>query len=126
MDEVLGTARLPIDFVRVLSAQFILTGCDGTHLSTDLRKVGGLHAFLFRLTAGAAPVPGLAELALLGFDQDGEAHILHLLFSFPIGPHEPNQRLFGCCGELPAERPPTITGIPVASFGAWHAIGSVS
>ena len=74
--EVLETGRLPDSFVGALSARFRVTSLNGTPLSTDLRKGGGLHAFLGRLTAEAAAVPGLAELTLLGVDQDGGSHIL--------------------------------------------------
>ena len=118
--EVLGSCLLPVDFVRALSARFRLTGPNGTPLSTDLWK-GRVHTFLGRLTAEAAPVLGLAERTLLGVDRDGEAHILHSLFSVPVGPYDPGQWLFGCRGELPAEGLPTITKIPVASFAAQRA-----
>ena len=103
-----------------------MTSLDWTPLSTDLQKGGGLHAFLGRLTAEAAPVPGLAELTLLGVDQDGGAHILHSLFSVPVGPYDPDRRLFGCHGELPTEGLPAITEIPVASFVALRAVSAVS
>ena len=99
--EVLETGRLPDNFVGALLARFRVTSLDGTPLSADLRKGGGLHAFLGRLTAEAAAVPGLAELTLLGVDQDGGAHILHSLFSVLVGPYDPDRRLFGCRGELP-------------------------
>ena len=49
--EVLETGRLPYTFVGALSSRFRVTGLDGAPLSTDLRKGGGLHAFLGRLTA---------------------------------------------------------------------------
>ena len=88
--EVLETGRLPDTFVGALSSRFRVTGLDGAPLSTDLRKGGGLHAFLGRLTAEAAAVPGLAELTLLGVDQDGGAHILHSLFSVPVVPYDPD------------------------------------
>ena len=52
--EVLGTIRLPDSFVWALLARFQLTGPDGTPLSTDLRKGGGVHTFLGRLTAEEA------------------------------------------------------------------------
>ena len=81
---------------------------------------------LGRLTAEVAPVPRLAELTLLGVDQDRGAHILHLLFSVPVGPYDPDRRLFGCHGELPTEGIPAITEIPVASFVALHAVSAVS
>ena len=119
--EVLETGRLPDNFVGALSARFRVTSLDGTPLSTDLRKGGGLHAFLGRLTAEAAPVPGLAELTLLGVDRDGGAHILHSLFSVPVGPYDPDRRLFGCRGEIPTEGLPAITEILMASFAALRA-----
>ena len=78
-----------------------MTSLDGTPLSTDLRKGGGIHAFFGRLTAEAAAVPGFSELTLLGVDRDGGAHIHYLLFSVPVGPYHSDRRLFGCRGELP-------------------------
>ena len=64
--EVLGTGRPPNGFVGALSARFRLTGPDGNPLSTDLQKGGEIHAFLCRLTAEVAPVPGSADLMLVG------------------------------------------------------------
>ena len=58
--EVLKTGRLLDNFVGALSARFRVTSLDGTPLLTDLRKGGGLHAFLGRLTTEAAAVLGLA------------------------------------------------------------------
>ena len=98
----------------------------GPPLSTDLRKGGGVHAFLGSLTAEVAPVSRLAELMILGFDWDGGSHILNSLFSVPVGPYDPDQRLFGCRGELPLVGLPAITEIPVASFAALHAVSAVS
>ena len=103
-----------------------MTSLDGTPFSTDLRKGGGLHAFLGRLTAEVAPVPGLAELTLLGVDQDGGAHILHSLFSVPVVPYDPYRWLFGYRRELPIEGLPAITEIPMASFEALRAVSAVS
>ena len=74
---------------------------NGTPLSTHLRKGKGLHAFHGFVTAEAAPVPGLTELMLLEVNRDRGAHILHLLFSVPVGPYDPDRRLFGSCEELP-------------------------
>ena len=109
-----------------MPAWFGLTGPDGTPLSTNLWKGGRIHAFVGRLTAVASPVPELAELTLLDFDQDVGAHMFHLLLSVPVGTYDLDWRLFRCCGELPPERLPTITNIPVASFGALHAVSTVS
>ena len=82
--------------------------------------------FMGRLTAEAASVTGLAELTLLGVDRDGGAHILHSLTSVPVGPYDPEQKLFGCRRELPAEGIPAITEILVASFAALRAVSAVS
>ena len=69
--EVLGTGRIPHAFAGALSAWFRLTGPDGTPLSTDGQKGGGINAFLVRLTAEAATVLRLAKLTLMGVNQDG-------------------------------------------------------
>ena len=44
----------------------------------------------------------------------------------PGRPYDPDQRLFGCRGELPAEGLPAITEIPVASFAALRAVSAMS
>ena len=90
VSEVLGTVRLPDPFVGALPDRFLLTGPGGTPLSADGQKGGGIHAFLGRLTARAAPVPGIADIALLGFDQYRGAHILHFLFYVPVVPYNPD------------------------------------
>ena len=124
--EVLSTGRLPNTFAGVMLSRFGLTYHDGTPLSTDLRKGGGIHAFLGRLTYEVAPAPGISELTVLRFDRDRGAHILHSLFSVPVGAYNPNQRLFDCRGELPSEGIPAITKIPVVSFRERRAVGAVS
>ena len=107
--EVLSTGRLPNTFAGVMLSRFGLTYHDGTPLSTDLRKGGGIHAFLGRLTYEVAPAPGISELTVLRFDRDRGAHILHSLFSVPVGAYNPNQRLFDCCGDsLRGELPATL------------------
>ena len=73
-----------------------MTDANGEALSTEQQKSGGIHALLVRLTAGAAPVPGLGGLTLIVVDPDGEAHVLHSLFSFPVGLYNPDRQLFGC------------------------------
>ena len=54
--------------------------------------------FLGRLRTKGITFLGLAELVVLGVDRDGGAHILHLLFSVPVRPYGPDQRLIGCRG----------------------------
>ena len=126
MVKVLGTSRIPDILVEALSGRFQLTSLDGTPLLTDLWKGGGVHAFLGRLMAKAAPESGLLEFTLLGVYQDGGAHIIHSLFSVPVGPYDPKLRLFGCLRESPPEGIPSINEIPVTSFGALRAISAVS
>ena len=81
---------------------------------------------LGRLTAVAVPVPGIAELTLLGVDRDGGAHILHSILSVPVGPYDPDRIFFGCRGELFSEGLPTTNEITVASFVAQRVSSSVS
>ena len=87
MAEVLRTGRFPNGFVGDISARLRLSSSDGTPLTNNLQKGGGLHAFLGRLTAEAAPVPGLAEITLLGVDRYGGSQILNSLFSVLVGPY---------------------------------------
>ena len=75
--------------------------------------------------AEVAPVMGLAELMILGIDQDGGTHIIHSLLSVPIGPYDPDRKLFGYCREPPPKGLPAITNILVASFGALRAVNAV-
>ena len=78
-----------------------------------------------RLTAEAAPVSGLTGLTLLGIDRDRGAHILHSFFSVPVGPYDPDRRLFGCRREVPPEGLPAITEILVTYFAAWRGVSAV-
>ena len=63
---------------------------------------------------------------LLGVDRVGGAHILHSLFSVPVGPYDPDRRLFGCRGELSLNGFPAINKILVASFEALYVVSTVS
>ena len=86
---------------------------DGGYLPTELQKGGGIHAFLGCIMAEAAPVPGLEDIMLLGVDRDGGLHILHSLFSVPVGSYDPVRQLFRCCRELPSE------GLPQSRIFLW-------
>ena len=68
--EVIRTVRLPVYIFGDLSDRFQVTNAEGETLSTELRKGGGIHAFLGRLTVEADPSPGLAHLTLLAVKQD--------------------------------------------------------
>ena len=125
MAKVLGTCRLPDNFIGDLSDWFRVTDADGGVLLTEQRKGGATHAFLGRLATEAAPALSLAHLALLTVNWDGETHVLHSLFSVPVRPYNPDRRLFGCCGELPSEGLPAITDIPVAPFAVRCIVNAV-
>ena len=98
VDEVLRTGRLPNYLVRILLDLFRVTDVNGEALTTKLRQGGGIHAFLWRLTAEAAPASSLVGLTLLRVYQDGEEHSIHSFFSLLIGLYDPDRQLFGCCG----------------------------
>ena len=71
VDEVLGTSRIPNDFVGFLLDRYRVTDANGAALINKQYKGGGIHSFLGCLTDELAPVPGLAGPTLLGVDQDG-------------------------------------------------------
>ena len=61
-------------------------------------------------------VPFMTRLSLLAVDRNGEAHVLHSFFSVPVGPYDPERRLFRCRGELPSEGLPLSADISAPSF----------
>ena len=94
--EVPGTSRLPNALTKILASCFGMIHEDGGTLLTEKRAVRGLHYFLAHLTSGVDTVPILERL--LGFDQDGMVHLLHLLFSVHVGLYTTARRLFSCQG----------------------------
>ena len=66
--KVLGTVRIPDDFVGILLDRFQLTDVNEGPLYTNQHKGGGIHAFFGRLNEEAEPVFGLAVLKLFGVD----------------------------------------------------------
>ena len=93
-----------------------MTNAKGEVLSTDILSERGMHDFPGIPAAKAALPPGLERLALIAVKRDGEAHVLHSLFSVPVRPYRPERRLFVCQGELPLEGLPLIIDIPTPSF----------
>ena len=92
--EVLGSGRFPDDLVNALSARFRVVREDSGSLTTEKRSDRGVHAFLVHLASRVDPVPGFEQVALLQVDPDGMVHLLHLLFSVPVGLYSTAWRLF--------------------------------
>ena len=61
---------------------------------TEKRSVRLLPTILGHFDSRPYPVPGFEWLSLLGVDQDGTVHLLHLLFSIPVGLYSSDWRLF--------------------------------
>ena len=64
-----------------------MTDQEGGPLSLDLRYGRGLHAYLGFLAAVVDSAPRMECLALLMVNQDGEVHVIHSYFFFPMGPY---------------------------------------
>ena len=120
----MGPANSP-EIFRILSAWFLVTNAVEASLPTEIQKGGGIHTFLGRLNSEAALVHGLAGLTVLGVDQDGGVHILHSLFSVPVGPYGPDRWLFGWRRKLTLEGIPEITEILVNSFAAHRGVSAM-
>ena len=85
LSEVLGTGRLPDNFVGDLSAQFLVTNAKVEALSKEFSSCRRLHVLLRILSAKVAPSPVLEHFNLLAVDRDSDMHILYPLFSVPVG-----------------------------------------
>ena len=72
-------------------------------MSTDKRTGRGLHYFLAHLAAGVDLIPGLEQLALLGFEPDRTVHLFHSLLSVPVDLYLSTSHLFACRFELSKE-----------------------
>ena len=89
---------------------------DGTAHTPEEQSGRGLHSLLAHLALGEVRVPGLEQVTLVGFDLDGQVHLLHLLFSVLVNIYLKECRLFACPGELPAEGLPPVMAIPPDFF----------
>ena len=96
--KVLGTVRLPDNFIGALSAQFRVTNVESEALFAELRYGRGLHAFLGILATYLDQSSNLERFALLPVDWYGEMHVLHSLFSVLVGTYDPECYLSGCRG----------------------------
>ena len=94
--EVLGTGRLPRDFVEALSVRFRITREEAGPLSTEEKSIRGVHSFLAHFTSRVDLVPGFERVALMQVYLDRKVHLLHLLFSVPVGPYSTVWWLFAC------------------------------
>ena len=77
-------------------------------LLTERRSRRPLHAFLSHLASWPDSVPGIEQLTLLGVDQDGKVHLMHMLFSVLVGLYSSDRRLFACCGDMPLKYLPLV------------------
>ena len=85
MGEVLGTVRIPDNIVGALSSRFRITRADVGLLSTENRSSCGINSFLRHLASGVDLFPVFERVELMQVEQDGMVHLLHSLFSVPVG-----------------------------------------
>ena len=122
---VLGTVPFPENLVEALTGQFLAVWEEGGALSMKRRTVWGVHSLLGHLTSGVDPVPGLERLTLLGGNQDGAVHLLHSLFSVPVGLYYSPRWFSIYLGELLYYGLPPVVEIPVEAFMVRRSIRSV-
>ena len=82
---MLGDSPLPKEFVGIFSDRFQFLGEDGKALSTERRSGRTIQTFLGHLASYLDPVLGVKRLKLMGVNKDGTVHLLHSLFSVPVG-----------------------------------------
>ena len=71
------------------------------------------------------PDPELERIDLIGVDRDITVHVLHSFFSVPVGPYSTVKRIYAFSGDLTTYGLLPVTGLPVASFSVWCAVGAV-
>ena len=49
-------------------------------------------------------------------------HLLHPLFSVPVGLYFPDWRLFACCRDMPYESIPPVVELGIDAFGVSRAV----
>ena len=84
-----------------------------------------LHAFLGQLATAADPIPRFIQMVPLDVNQDIAVHLLHLLFSVPVGVYYMQRRIFAFKGELIDPGTPLVLEIPVEAFLVWRATSAV-
>ena len=67
----------------------------------------------------------MERLTLIGVDWDGMVHVLHSLFSVPVGRYYTERKLLAFSGELPTEGIPSVTDLSVDSFRVRRAVCAV-
>ena len=82
---MLGTSSLPGNLVKALSERFRDMREEVVSLLTEKRSGRGVHSFLAHIASGVDMVPGFEGVAILQVDLDGTVHLMHLLFSVPVG-----------------------------------------
>ena len=83
MVEALGTSAKPDELFAILAGRFGMVCEDGTALTLENHLGRKIHSFLAHLASGVDPITGLDRVALIGVDQDGMGHLMHLLLSVP-------------------------------------------
>ena len=123
--EVLGTGSIPAELAAILAEHSRTVRKDGTARTPEKRTARGLHDFLSNLALGKVPVPGLEKVTLVGVDEDGRVHLMHLLFSVRVNVYSTECCLFACVGELPTEGLPQVTDILPDCFAARRSVCAV-
>ena len=91
---------------------------DGRPLSIEKSSGRGLHSFLDHLASGVDPVLVFERVALLKVNPDGTVHLLHSLFSVPVGLYSNSRWIFACCGEPHSESLPPVVDMHVYALKA--------
>ena len=92
---------------------------------TEKRSIHSLYYFLGHLASGVDPVPGFEWLALKGFQQDRNLHLLHLLFSVPFGLYSMTRRLFTCRVEIHSKVLHIVLDLPMDDFAVRRSVYAV-
>ena len=123
--EVLGTGLIPSELVAILTEHSRIVRKDGSVRIPEERTSWGLHVFLSHLALGEVPVLGLEKVTLVGVDEDGRVHLMHLLFSVRVNVYSTECCLFAWVGELSAEGLSQVTEIFTDFFAARRAVCAV-
>ena len=123
--EVLGTVQLPDNLVRALLAWFQVTREDVRTMSTKKRSSRGLYSFVGYLASGVDLVSGFHALYLIGVNQKVTVHLLHLLFSVPVGLYYTAWGISACGGDMPCEGLLLVVDLPVYAFAVRRSVRAI-
>ena len=123
--EVLGTGSIPAELAAILVEHYQTVRKDGTARTLEERTGRALYPFLLHVALGEVPVPVLERVKLVGVDNNGRVHLMHLLLSVCVNVYSTECRIFACMGELPAKGLPQVTDLLPDIFAARCSIRSV-